>query len=299
MSSSTTQVNPRAGAAAPLAAGFGGAYPRLLGALALVAAAAAALTFAWPQVLTGPAVMNGSARGTALVVLVVAVPTLAASMGPAARGSVRAQILSLGALAYLTYNAVMFVFGTPFNQLFLLYVAMLSLSVAALIVGVSAARASRMVVDRLPARPIAIYIWVVVLLNALAWLRTIVPALLDERPTAFLDGTGLATNPVFVQDLAFWLPGMALVGFWLWRQRPGGALLAGAGLVFWVIEALGVAVDQWFGAKADPSSGIASASAVPVFAALALVGLVPAWLVLRAIGRASAVTDGSTQSQRT
>ena len=116
MSSSTTQVNPRAGAAEPVAAGFGGAYPRLLGALPLVAAAAAALNFAWPQVLSGPAVMNGSARGTALVVLVVAVPTLAASIGP--------------------------------------------------------------VVDRLPAPPIAIYIWVVVLLNALAWLvvRAIRPA---------------------------------------------------------------------------------------------------------------------------
>lgn len=45
----------------------------LSGALALVAAAAAAGTFFIPGVLRGPAVMNGSARGTGLVVIAVAV----------------------------------------------------------------------------------------------------------------------------------------------------------------------------------------------------------------------------------
>ena len=170
---------------------------RLLSALAVVATVAAGLTFWLPDILTGPAVMNGSARGTALVVLVIGVPALVVSMRPAARGSVRALAIGMGAVTYLCYNAVMFAFATPFNRLFLLYVAMLGLSVWALVGLVLHTDPSTIHTDRLPARPVAIYIWVVVALNALVWLRTIVPALFAERPTEILDGTGVATNAVF------------------------------------------------------------------------------------------------------
>jgi hypothetical protein len=104
-----------------------------------------------------------------------------------------------------------------------------------------------------------------------------------EDPTGFLKGMGVATNPVFVQDLAIWLPVMTVAAFWLWHRLAWGILLTGAGLVFWVIEALGIAVDQWFGSRADPSSDIASMSAVPAFAAFALVSIVPVWIHLRSI----------------
>jgi hypothetical protein len=49
----------------------------LSGALAAVAAASALLTYLAAGVLRSPAVMNGSARGTALAVVVVGVPLLA------------------------------------------------------------------------------------------------------------------------------------------------------------------------------------------------------------------------------
>src|SRR5205085_4971259 len=107
---------------------IGGPAYVLSTALVLVAALASAMTFFVPGVLRGPAVMNGSARGTALVVLLVAVPVLSLSMAAAARGSARAPVVWLGGLAYTLYNAVLFLFFTPFNRLFLLYVAMLSLS---------------------------------------------------------------------------------------------------------------------------------------------------------------------------
>jgi hypothetical protein len=71
--------------------------------------------------------MNGSARGTALVVLVAGVPVLAGSMLLAAKGSVAAVLTWLGAVAFLGYNALMFLFATPANRLFPLYLAMLAL----------------------------------------------------------------------------------------------------------------------------------------------------------------------------
>jgi hypothetical protein len=251
------------------------------GALALVTAAAAAATFFSPGVLRGPAVMNGSARGTALVVLVLAVPALLIAMWSAATGSVRALIVWLGAIAYIAYQAVLFIFATPFNQLFLLYLAMFALSfwsIVALLHQVDAESLRLRFSPTLPVRGLAAYALIVVLLNALAWLRNVVPGVLGSTTPSWLHGTGLSTNPIYVQDLAFWLPLMAVAAVWLWRRRPWGYLVVGSMLTYWVIESVGVAVDQWFGHAADPSSTVVSLVMVPAFGVLAFVGLIPLYV---------------------
>jgi hypothetical protein len=256
----------------------------LSGALAVVATAAAAATLFIPGLLRGPPAMNGSARGTALVVLVVAVPLLVIAMLWAAARSVRALILWLGAMAYLGYQAVMFTFATPFNQLFLLYLAMFSLCFWSTIVlvrqlDIEALRARFSA--NLPVRGLATYALIIVLLNALAWLRNVVPSVLSSTPPSWLDGTGLATNPVYVQDLAFWLPLMAVGAVWLWRRQAWGYLVVGSMLTMWVIESVSIAVDQWMGSAADPASTVASATLTPAFGVLALIGLLPLYVYFR------------------
>jgi hypothetical protein len=65
---------------------------RLLGAALVVAVPAAALpTILLDGVLNGPPVMNGSARGTALVMLVLALPALVAGLLTAAWSSGRSR----------------------------------------------------------------------------------------------------------------------------------------------------------------------------------------------------------------
>lgn len=256
----------------------------LSGALALVTALAAATTFFIPGVLRGPAVMNGSARGTALMILVLGIPALLIAMWSAANGSIRALIVWLGVIAYLSYNAVMFIFATPFNQLFLLYVAMFSLcfwSATSILHQVDVEALHARFSPRLPVRGLAAYALFIVALNALVWLRNVVPSVLSSTPPSWLDGTGLGTHPVYVLDLAFWLPLMAVAAFWLWRRRPWGYLLVGSILTMWVIESVGVAVDQWMGSAADPASTVASAAMTPVFVVLALVGLIPLYVYFR------------------
>ena len=254
--------------------------------LAVVSALAAAGTAFIPPMLTGTAVMNGSARGTALVVLLVAVPALAGSMRAAHRGSIRALAIWLGTVGYLTYNAVMFCFATPFNRLFPLYVAMLSLGVFLLAgLAVHASAVGRVLAASRCPSWVAVYIWVVVALNSLLWLRGVASAVLADEPTSFLDGTGLTTNPVYVQDLAFWLPVMAWLGYSLARSRRDRLVLIAGGLVFWVVEGLGVAVDQWMGYRADPTTVWASAGAAWLFVATTVIGLIPAWAVLRILPR--------------
>lgn len=259
---------------------------RMSALLGVVSALAAAGTLFIPDLLSGPAVMNGSARGTALVVLFAAVPILAGSMHATHRGSTRGLAVWLGVAAYLTYNGVMFCFATPFNPLFPLYVAMLSLSIF-LLTGLAsdAAEVGRYLSDSRGPGWVAAYIGVVVALNGLLWLRGVASAVVADEPTSFLEGTGLTTNPVYVQDLAFWLPVMAWLAYSLVTAPRDRLVLVAGGLVFWVIEGLGVAVDQWMGYRADPTTVWATAGAAWLFAMTTLIGLVPAWVVLRQLPR--------------
>ena len=228
----------------------GGAAYWLSAALGVAAAASSLLTFTVPSLLRGAAVMNGSARGTALVVLLAGVPALACSMLLAARGSAAAVVTWLSAAGFLLYNSLMFVFATPANRLFPLYLAMLSL--AAWSAGAVARQADVTALGalfsaRTPVRGISVYMWTVVALNAAAWLARIVPAAARGGVPGYLRGTGLTVNVVYVQDLALWLPLLAVAAAWLWQRRPWGYLLAGAGLVMWVLESTSIAVDQWYG----------------------------------------------------
>ena len=260
----------------------------LSGALAVVAAFAAGGTALVPGVLRGTAVMNGSARGTALVVLLVAVPVLAIAMSFAARGSARAQIVWLGAVGYILYNSVLFLFMSPFNNLFLVYIAMMSLAIwsAAMVIrGVGVESFRERFSPRLPVRAIAIYLLAIAGLNFLAWMQSVVPGVLSTSSPSFLDGTGMTTSALYVQDLAFWLPLIAVSAVWLWRRQAWGYVIAGAMLVTYEIEAVGVAVDQWMGHAADPASSVASAAAVPMFAVIFVIGLIPVALYFRNLDR--------------
>jgi hypothetical protein len=200
-------------------------------------------------------------------------------MVAAVRGSSGAFVVWLGVLAYLGYNIVLFLFATPFNRAFPWYVAMGALTFWSIVTLLHGRRPALRFAPDLPVRALAGYLWAVTGLNALVWLARIVPGLVGS-PT-FLDGTGLPTNPVYVQDLAFWLPLYAVAAAWLWQRLDWGYLLAGAFLVMWPIESVGVAVDHWWGHTADPASPAASAAVVPGFLGLAVIGLIPLLAYLR------------------
>jgi hypothetical protein len=157
---------------------------RLCAALALVVVAAVP-TFFVDGVLNGTPVMNGSARGTALTVFALALPVLAVGLVTSTRGSVLGRAALIGALGYLTYNETLPMYATPFNELFLAYVALLGLSLWSLVSSLLDPLPLLAPVNRLPARGIAALILTVVALNALAWLRFVVPDLDEDRPASW------------------------------------------------------------------------------------------------------------------
>ncbi len=263
---------------------------RLSLATAATAFVAGTWTFVDPGLLHGPEAMQGSARGTSLVLVAVAVPVLLVALLKASRGSGAAALVAAGALVYVVYNAVLLLFLTPFNGAFLVYEALLGCALWSL--GYLGAvrpvwRTAERLAARAPVRAIAVYVWVVAALNALVWLAAIVPSL-RPYPTPMLEGTGVQTNAIYVQDLAIWLPLAAVAALWLRRRQARGVMVVGPLLVMWVLEALSVAVDQTFGVHADPTSPVVSLVLVGPFLALAVVGLVPAWRLLRTSSRPQA-----------
>ncbi|MEO5653459.1 MAG: hypothetical protein ABIN79_00480 [Marmoricola sp.] len=123
----------------------------------------------------------------------------------------------------------------------------------------------------------------VVVLNAAAWLAGIMPTVLSDSPGEFLVETGLLTNPVYIQDLAIWLPLLATSAVAASRHQVWGKLITAAMLTLFVLESMSISVDQWFGSHTDPSSSASSMTMVPVFAAVSLVTLIPLVAFLRAL----------------
>lgn len=246
----------------------------LSGLLAAVTAIQSAVGAFHPQIFRDPAMTAGNARGTDMVILFVALPVLAISMISARRGSLRAQLTWAGALAYIAYNAVIFAFATAFNPLFLLYVAMLSLTVWSLMVLLMQMDVDTIRVhfaEKTPVRFFAGYLSFISLLFLITWLKQIIPAMFNTAPPAFLAGTIMLTSPVHVLDLAFTLPLGVLGAVWLWKRKDWGYLLAGLLLTMMAIETASIAVDQYFGHLHDPA---ASPDAVPLFAGLTVIGLI-------------------------
>jgi hypothetical protein len=97
----------------------------------LAAAAAAGL---WIHDLyQDPGPVAAMFRGYDLVTLVVVAPLLAVTLLPRWRRSPRARLLWLSMLAFSVCNDALYVFGSGFNDVFLIHVAVFSLSIAALL----------------------------------------------------------------------------------------------------------------------------------------------------------------------
>ena len=273
---------PGAGRAAPRRPELSLAL-RLSSALAVVNAITGAVSVLVPGVFRDSPSYAGNARGTFVVILLVALPALLTAMRFSARGSLRAGFVWLATVGYLLYNAVLTSFSLRFNPLFLLYVASLSLGVASLVAVLrclDAGLLARRLSPRVPVRAIAAYLIVTAAAFALLWLRDVVPAMLSGGVPQSIRGTSLSTNVVEVIDLAFTLPLTAAAGLWLWRGRLSSVLLAGTMLVFLVLESISVATDQYFGHLADPSQ---PTGAIALFAVLTVIGAVPTVAFLRGI----------------
>ena len=117
--------------------------------------------------------MQGSARGTALMMFLVAAPALFLAARRTLLGSTRWLFVWGGMSMFLVYNSFMLLTATPVNRLFLLYLATFGLALATMITvarSVDVHAVAHRCSPAMRARPIAVYLGATVVLNVLAWL---------------------------------------------------------------------------------------------------------------------------------
>lgn len=180
-----------------------------------------------------------------LVNLLLVSPAIVILAALALRGSARAFVLWLGALLFTAYNYVIYAVAIPFGPLFLLWVAVLGMSLFALLGGTAVIDRSELVVEYLSARAARVGAWaliVIALLFGMLWLSEDIPALLGGTTPPTLVDMGIITNPVHVLDLAFFLPAVLLIAtLWLRGERRAGTF-APSFLAFLLLTGLPILV---------------------------------------------------------
>ena len=266
--------------------------PRLTLVLGLFAAALAGLASLVGLLVPDfyhrdPALVAPQLLGQDLVTLVLAVPLLAWSARLAWRGSPRAQVALAGLLLYLAYTYATYAMGVRFNALFLVYVAVLGASTAALFLALA-----RLPLDaatprawaRLPRRALATLFFAIALVFVGLWMADVVPAMLSGRPPAAALETDTPTGLIHVMDLAFVLPLCVAAGVLLLRREASGMMLAGVVLVKTATLALAVLAMAAFVLLDGQAVNVPVAAAMLVTLALVL-AMVRRWFAALAPDR--------------
>src|SRR5918996_2531913 len=167
-------------------------------------------------------------RGGDVVTLVLVVPVLITSMALARRGSVRATVVWIGALAYAVYNYAYYVFGASFNDAFLIHVAIFSSSILALVLAISRLD---FVGTAEPLRHSRRARWIGGVLTLGGggqgglWGVVIRGDALTGEVLADIPVRG--QHVVFALDLSLLVPALVVSGVLLWRRAPIGYVAGG------------------------------------------------------------------------
>lgn len=226
-----------------------------------------------------PVFMAAQAIPQDIVTLAVGIPLLLIALGLYRRGRIRGQLLLAGTLAYFLYTYTSMAFGAAFNPMFLVYVALFSLSLFAFtmaMLSVDVPSLPSHFTEKLPRRTIAGFLFFTGAFLLLAWLGRIVPAqLAGAAPVGLGSNTTLYIQ---VLDLGLIVPVMVLAGVSLLRRRPLGYLLASVGLIKFVTMGtalMAMILGQWL-------AGVPMAAAeVAIFPIMVLAGITMAFLLLR------------------
>ena len=168
------------------------------------------------------------------VTLLVGVPLLLIALAYYRRGLVRGHFLLMGTLGYFLVTYLFYTAMGMYNELFLVYAALLGLSFFALVramLSVDLQRVEQLFADHAPTTFVGGYLIFSAIAIALLWLSVVVPPLLDG--TIYPPGLEHFTT-LIVQgfDLGLLLPISMVSGWLLLRRTPMGWLCGTIYIVF-------------------------------------------------------------------
>ncbi|SFN90929.1 hypothetical protein [Mycetocola miduiensis] len=254
---------------------------------ALVLAASAALLALLASVLgLTVAGIYGADSGTAhmlrgfdLVTAAVAVPILGGALWEAGHGSLRGGLLTAGVLGYLVYTYAYYIFGTGFNDLFLIHTATFSVSLFALITSLASFDRQALrdqLRQRTPVRTIAILLALLGVSLGALWVFWAVSAVLTDAlpPGSSLVETDSVVHLGMALDLAVLVPTYLTAAVLLWRRTAWGVTLAAIALVSGVFHQVTYMMALVFQTAAGVPGSIPFDPAEPLILALYVVAAV-------------------------
>lgn len=218
-----------------------------------------------------------------LVTLILGLPLLAVSFWMARRGSLRGRLLLAGTLGFFLYTYASMCFGTAYNPLFLVYVALFTASLYAFILSMMSFDLQTLPAcfsEKLPRGPIAGLLFFAAAFLALAWLGRIAASFQAGAAPALENVT---TMFIQAMDLGLIVPLCVLAGILLLRRSAWGYLLASVGMLKFVTMGIAVSLMGFNMARAGVAVGVGE---VAIFPAITLINLVMVAILLRNISPA-------------
>ncbi len=179
----------------------------------------------------------------------------------------------MGALDYMLYNYAFYLFGAAFNWFFLIYAALLALSILALIFGLANLDVngiSQQVRKETPVKWIGGYFLFVASGLGLVYLIQSIGFIFTDSVPAIVTMSGHPTNVVFALDLTLLIPWLILGARWLMKRRPWGYVIAGILNVKGTLYTLVLGVNSILVVNA----GISETSELPLWGTLTVLGLI-------------------------
>lgn len=171
--------------------------------------------------------VGAALRGTDAVTLLISLPLLVIFFWKSRRGNPNAQLALLGVLFYFLYKGASLTFSAAFNPLFLVYTALFSASLFAVIVAMTTfdlENLAKRVQPGFPHRGAAIFLFIAGFGTLLIWLSEVIPHILSGgAPEIMGTYTTLFTHGF---DSAVITPAAVIAGVCLLRRNPLGYLLA-------------------------------------------------------------------------
>ena len=204
--------------------------------------------------------------------LFLGVPLLIFAIVLANKGSMRGRILLSGMLFYFFYVYLMYANMVALNDMFLVYIAIFSLSGIALIVELLGLEIDLLVSRVKPSFPRRLFIafgFASGLAILLLWLRLIVPIIRTGRFPEEL--AGMTTLQTQALDIGIVVPLSLSAAILLWRRSNLGFLMAGINVTFGLL--MFITIPAWIAIPLIQNGQIKLIEAIP-FLVLCMFGIV-------------------------
>ncbi len=170
--------------------------------------------------------------GQDLITLVIGIPLLLITLYLVYRDSLRGKLIWMGTIFYFLYSYASMAFLTSYNQLFLVYVAIFSLSLYTLLLELISIDIKAVKESFSPGyinKIAAVFLGIIGVMIAAMWLKIIVDSLLTGIAPSILES--YTTLVIQALDLGVVVPLAILTGYLLFKGKEWGYLLGSIFLI--------------------------------------------------------------------